>query len=152
MHLLDLDKAYISFEHYDKIKKYTCYAGDIVIGTLGVPNLRACIIPTDIEKAINKADCVHFIPNKHYLNTVFACSYINHPTTLSLAQDSIHGQTRPRISMGQVANLPIFLPPLPLQEEFAAFVEKVNRSKESLQTTLSSLQAVKKSILQSIFA
>ena len=54
----DDDKAYISEDHYQTLSKYTCFPDDIVIGTLGTPNLRACIIPKSVEKSINKADCI----------------------------------------------------------------------------------------------
>lgn len=148
---IDIDSVYVSLGHYAKIKKYTCHAGEIVIGTLGVPNLRACIIPRHIEKAINKADCVHFIPDKNILNSFFACCYLNQPATLSLAEGSIHGQTRSRISMSQVANLPIFLPPLPLQEEFAAFVQQVDKSKSTLQQSLEKLELNYKALMQTYF-
>ena len=126
---LDEDKAYISEEHYATLKKYTCHAGEIVIGTLGEPNLRACLIPDDIAVSINKSDCVHFIPKTELLNNIYACAYLNTEGALQLAQRSLHGQTRSRIAMSQVAALPIMLPPLALQNEFAAFVEQADKSK-----------------------
>ena len=126
---LDEDKAYISEEHYATLKKYTCHAGEIVIGTLGEPNLRACLIPDDIAVSINKSDCVHFIPKTELLNNIYACAYLNTEGTLQLAQGSLHGQTRSRIAMSQVAALPIMLPPLTLQNKFAAFVEQIDKSK-----------------------
>ncbi len=126
---IDKDKSYIPSEHYEKLKKYTCRTGEIVIGTLGEPNLRACRIPDYIDIAVNKADCVHFIPNDKILNVTFACQYINCPETLSLASSMVHGQTRTRISSGQIAELPIYLPPLDLQQQFAAFVEQTDKSK-----------------------
>ena len=126
---IDKDKAYVSVRHYEAIKKYTCRAGDIVIGTLGEPNLRACLIPPSIPVAINKADCVHYIPQDVLLNKIFVCVYLNMPAALSLASGMIHGQTRARISSGQIAKLPIYLPPRALQNEFAAFIEQLDKSK-----------------------
>ena len=133
---IDADKAFIPLKHYEKLKKYTCRAGDVVIGTLGEPNLRACIVPEYIERAINKADCVHFVPDENKVNGLFVCHYLNQPETLVLAGGSIHGQTRARISMSQVALLSIFLPPLSLQTQFAAFVEQADKSKFAGQLTL----------------
>ena len=126
---VDNDRAFVSLQHYETIKKYTCRGGDIVIGTLGEPNLRACLIPNYIHVAINKADCVHYVPNDIFLNKIFVCFYLNIPATLSLASGMIHGQTRSRISSGQIAKLPIILPPLSLQNEFAAFIEQLDKSK-----------------------
>ena len=128
-YFLDNDKAYIDIDHYDKIKKYTCHAGDIVIGTLGEPNLRACLIPDDIEIAINKADCVHYIPKEELLDKRFVCAFINSPSTLEMAIGDVHGNTRQRISSGQLAKLPIIIPPMTLQKEYAIFSDQADKSK-----------------------
>ena len=145
------DQSYISEEHYEKLKKYTCRAGDVIIGTLGEPNLRACLVPETIEYAINKADCVHYIPRPEMLNKRFVCQYINCPETLSLASGMVHGQTRSRISSGQLAEMPIFIPPMELQEQFAAFVEQTDKSKLAVQKSLEELEILKKSLMQQYF-
>ncbi|GAJ00414.1 unnamed protein product, partial [marine sediment metagenome] len=46
------DKAYISEEHYETIKKHTCKRGDVLVATLGDPNVRACKFPIFLDKAI----------------------------------------------------------------------------------------------------
>lgn len=129
----DTDRAYISNEHYKTLKRYTCNPGEIVIATLGEPNLRACIIPDYIKLSINKADCIHVIPKSDLLNPVFVCSYFNSTQVLHLATSDIHGTTRARIAGGQVANFPVFLPPIKLQEEFAAIVRQADKSKYYVQ-------------------
>lgn len=148
---LDSDKAFIPMEHYETLKKYTCLPGDVVIGTLGEPNLRACILPEHVEIAINKADCVHFVPDISKVVSCFVCEYINQPATLAIAGDSIHGQTRARISMSQVAALPIYVPPLDLQTRFADFVRQADKSKVGLQNGLDTLQRLYKSLTQKCF-
>ncbi len=148
---IDKDKAFISQQYYQKLKKYTCKAGEIVIGTLGEPNLRACIIPEKVNVAINKADCVHYIPKKDILNTIFVCQYINTPAILDFASDKIHGQTRMRISSGQVAQIPIYLPPLPLQNQFAGIVQQVDKSKVQIQQGLEKLETLRKARMQEYF-
>ena len=145
---VDNDKTYISKQHYEKLRKYICKAGEIVIGTLGEPNLRACLVPQNIEYAINKADCVHYIPNSKILNTNFVCHYINCPETLLLASGMVHGQTRSRISSGQLAEIPIFIPPLDLQNQFAAFVEQTDKSKYLNEKSIDFCRRLEKSIRQ----
>ena len=147
----DEDRSYISPEHYATIKKYTCRAGEIVIATLGDPNLRACIVPDHIEYGVNKSDCVHYIPKAEILNNQFVCQYINCPETLSLASGMVHGQTRSRISSGQLADLPIYLPPMDLQQQFAAFVEQTDKSKLEIQKSLEKFETLKKALMQKYF-
>ena len=95
--------------------------------------MRACLIPDNIPLAINKADCVHYIPRPELLDKRFVCAFINSPATLEMAIGDIHGNTRQRISSGQLAKLPIIIPPMALQQEYAAFVEQSDKSKYLLQ-------------------
>ena len=148
---VDEDKSYIPETHYELLKKYTCRSGEIVIGTLGEPNLRACIIPDEIGIAVNKADCVHYIPKPELLDTQFVCQYINCPETLLLAQGMIHGQTRSRVSSGQIAEMPIFVPPISLQKQFSAFVSQVSKSKSAVQKSLGETQLLFDSLMQEYF-
>ena len=148
----DEDQSYISQEHYETIKKYTCRSGEIVIATLGDPNLRACIIPDHIDYGVNKSDCVHYVPKTEILNNQFVCQYINCPETLSLASGMVHGQTRSRISSGQLADLPIYLPPMDLQQQFATLVEQIDKSKFEIQKSLEKLETLKKALMQKYFS
>ena len=122
---LDEDKAFISEQHFSSLKKHKCIPGDVLIGTLGDPNLRACILPQHICVALNKADCIQLRPNLDIATPEYICSFLNTPAALALASSFIHGQTRSRISMGQLRDLPIAIPPLSLQKRFS---EIFNRS------------------------
>ncbi len=123
--LVDDDKAYISEEHFSELSKHQCLPGDVIVGTLGDPNLRAIILPPSIPQALNKADCVQIRVNPKICNNQFVCWLLNMPQTLQLASGMIHGQTRARINMGRLAELAVPIPPLSLQEEFARVVARV---------------------------
>jgi type I restriction enzyme S subunit len=135
-YFLDDDKAYVSLEHYEKIKKYTCKSGEIIIGTLGEPNLRACIIPEYVGYAINKADCVHYIPNPEYLDTAFVVGFLNSPIVLNYALGDAHGNTRQRISSGQISKMPIIIPPMELQKQYAVIIQQTDKSKFNFQIAI----------------
>jgi len=126
--MIDNDQSYVSREHFEAVlSRHRCVPGDVIIGTMGEPNLRAMILPASVGEAMNKADCVQFRPNKSFVNSAFVCWLLNMPGTLTLASGSILGQTRSRISMGRVAELQLPIPPLPLQEKFASIVQKFER-------------------------
>ena len=118
-------------------------SGEIIIGTLGEPNLRACLVPDYIDIAINKADCVHYIPKNEILHNTFTCQYINCPRTLLIASSMAHGQTRSRISSGQIAELPIYIPPIDLQTQFADFVTQTDKSKFYTRKIIKLIRRVK---------
>ena len=149
---LDTNKAYVSEEHHRKVlKKNTCLPGDVLIGTLGEPNLRACILPDYIPIAINKADCVLCKPNDKKITARYLTAVINNPGTLSLASRSMRGQTRIRMSMGQVAMLKIAVPPLTLQQQFAIVIDQIERQKAFAQQQNTASEDLFQRLLQDSF-
>lgn len=127
---LDNDRAFIAEDHYSTLSNHDCRPGDILIGTLGEPNLRACIQPNNLPRALNKADCIQFRPAPDLADPIWACWLLNVPGTLALAASLARGQTRTRIAMGRLRNLKVPVPPLDLQRRFAAQAESVNASRD----------------------
>ena len=124
---IDEDKAFISSSHFADLAKHECVPGDVLIGTLGDPNLRACLLPPSIPLALNKADCVQARVDEKRSNRDYVRWLLNIPSTIHLAPGMAHGETRTRISMGQLAVLPVPVPPLPLQQKFADIVRRFER-------------------------
>jgi type I restriction enzyme, S subunit len=146
------DAKFVGIQHYQNVlKKYTCFSGDIVIATLGSPNLRACIIPQHIEKAINKADCVLCRVNPNIVNNIYVSHLINQPGFLSMAQLFMHGQTRIRISSGQLANMLISIPPLNLQNQFAQIVTNIESQKSLVKQNLQQSEELFNALVQKAF-
>ena len=125
-HFNDRDQAFISVEHFQSLRKHECVPGDVLIGTLGDPNLRATIQPEWLDAAINKADCVQLRPNPTRVTAEYVVALINHPSTMMLASGLVLGQTRSRISMGRLRTLRLPIPPIELQRLFANRVQEVH--------------------------
>jgi type I restriction enzyme S subunit len=142
-YLIDNDRAYIAPEHFEILSKHECLPGDVLVGTLGDPNLRACVLPPQFGKALNKADCVQIRPKKGIAVNEFICWLLNLPSTLSMASGMISGQTRSRISMGRLAKLRVPVPFVALQKEFAARVSEIR--------TIQAEQAVSRHRLDDLF-
>ncbi|MGP0594671.1 restriction endonuclease subunit S [Nitrospira sp. T9] len=148
----DSDKAYVSQRHYeDVLKKYTCIPGDVLIGTMGDPNIRACLLPESIPIAINKADCVLCRVNPNYLSPYYILGLLNNPGALNLVSNLLHGQTRTRVSMGQLAKLEIAIPPIELQKQFSVIVERVESLKIRYQQSLTDLESLYGALSQKAF-
>jgi len=139
---LNDDVAFISEDHFAKLRKHECLPGDVLVGTLGDPNLRACIQPDWLPVALNKADCVQIRPDPRIATSQFLCTLLNQPATERMAQDLMHGQTRVRISMGRLRNLSVPLPALALQREFARRTVSVEKQKAKLCSSLSKLEVL----------
>ena len=126
------DQSFVSYEKYEQLNRYKCSPGEIVIATLGSPILRACLVPDSCDPSIHKADCMYYEVDRDRLVPTFAMCVINHPSMLRRAAADVHGQTRGRINSTQTGALPMILPPLALQQEFASFVAEVDKSRFNL--------------------
>jgi len=139
---LGADAAYISEDHFRNLKKHECLPGDVLVGTLGDPNLRACIQPRWLSVALNKADCVQIRPDERTATSEFVCFLLNQPGTQRMAQDLMHGQTRIRISMGRLRSLAIPVPPIGLQRDFTQQVAAMETLKTAHRAALAQLDAL----------
>ena len=145
------DQSYVSYEKFESLRKYECIPGEVVIATLGDPILRACIVPDFGVPSIHKADCMYYETNKEMVLPVFAMCAINQPSMLQRALLDSHGQTRARINSTQAGNLPMILPPMDLQQEFADFAAQVDKSRFLAQQQIEKLQMLYDSLAQDYF-
>jgi type I restriction enzyme, S subunit len=126
------DAAYISEEHFASLPRNHCRPGDVLIGTLGDPNLRACILPDNIDRALNKADCLLFRCNRDIATAEYVCGLLNCESLMQSASGLALGQTRLRVSMGRLKELTVPAPPLAEQQRFTDFCTRLNRERAAL--------------------
>lgn len=139
---IDDDVAYVAEEHFKRLAKHECRPGDVLIATLGDPNLRACVQPDSVPVALNKADCVQLRPQSGVACSAYVCALLNHPSTVRMAQGLMHGQTRIRVSMGQLRHLQVPVPPFELQLVFAARTASVGALRQRCTTAFSAMDAL----------
>jgi len=92
-----------------------------------------------------------FRVNPKLANQYYISHLLNQDGFLSLATSYIHGQTRARISSGQLAIISIPVPPLELQTQFAQIVEKTEALKAYYQSSLQELENLYDSLSQRAF-
>ena len=115
---------YVTAEKYNELRRFECCSGDILMscsGTMG----ELYQLPEDCERGIiNQALC-KFTLNERILPIVFL-SYMRE-TIGNLETKGSGIQNIAAVSY--VKAMPINLPPLHVQEQFAAFVQQVDKSK-----------------------
>ncbi|MGH3438582.1 MAG: restriction endonuclease subunit S [Sciscionella sp.] len=122
---IDADRAFISPEHFAQLTRHECRPGDVLVGTLGDPNLRACVQPDWLDVALNKADCVQVRVDPSHATPKFVSALFNATGTLRRANALVLGQTRSRISMGRLRDLKVPVPPISLQLDFDEHIRHV---------------------------
>ena len=120
-------------------------AGSMLIGMYDTAAFKMGILKRDSSS--NQA-CACITPNT---NVNILWLYHNlHIMKVSFLQKRI-GVRQKNLNLGMIKSLAIPLPPLPLQQQFAAFVKKVDKSKLAVKQSLEKLETLKKSLMQQYF-
>ncbi len=147
------DLAHITDEQAKQLDNVTIEENDVFINITGASVARSCIVPKHILPArVNQhvaiIRCITSMLNPVFTNNMF----LNHSFKGQLLDiGETGGATRQAITKQQLESLEIILPPLELQNQFAAFVEQTDKSKLAIQKSLDWLETLKKSLMQKYF-
>lgn len=148
-------KSFVSEEKYLSIKNHTVYSGDIIFSSFISDEIRVVVLPSNINKAINKADCFCIRVNKKLFNNYFISYFLSTKTTFNQLVNKIHGATRPRINTTQLKNC--FIPYCSLNEQLIIIQEiesrfsLANKLEEVTNECLQKIEVLKQSILRKAF-
>ena len=140
----------ISEDDYKKIcERSKVDRGDIImpmIGTVGKP----VIVNAEPMFAIKNVALIKFTPDSLvtniYIKTLLESDYFDRAVL-----DKIRGGTQKFIALGDIRKLEIILPDLKHQQCFSAFVERVDKQKQTVQQSLEKLELMKKALMQEFF-
>ena len=88
---------------------------------------------------------------KEIINPVYFRCVINNPDTKKQFSSSIKGIGVPNLHLGEIKKTKILLPPIELQNDFAAFVQQIDKSKFTVQKSLEKAETLYKSLMQEYF-
>ena len=139
---------YITEEKYEQLKRYTVHSDDVIITLMGTVG-RSAIIPEEFPKAINTKHLACLTLNKNIADPHFICyAFQHHPILLEQLNSQSKGAVMDGLNLTIIKRLQLALPPLKLQNQFAAFVQQVDKSKFELQRTIDGLESTYKSLLR----
>ena len=123
--------------------------GDIImpmIGTVGKP----VIVDIEPNFAIKNVSLIKFKADSRVLNT-YIRALLQSDYFDDAVLSKVRGGTQKFISLGDIRKLEVLVPPMELQEQFAAFVEQTDKSKLTIQQSLDKLETLKKALMQEYF-
>lgn len=144
----------VYWEDDDTLSRYKMYPGDLVMsltGTVGKDDYgNVCILGNDYDvyylnqrnAKLKLCDTL----NKYYLSMLLKFEPIKKKLT-----GVSRGVRQANISNKDILNLIVPIPQIGLQEQFAAFVEQVDKSKFEIKQSLEKLELLKKSLMQKYF-
>ncbi len=137
-------------EDYKKINQRSkVEIGDILmpmIGTVGNP----VIVNVEPDFAIKNVALIKFKEDSMVLNS-FVKALLESDYFDNAVISKVRGGTQKFISLGDIRNLEICLPPLNRQEQFEEFIEQVDKSKVAVQKSLEETQKLFDSLMQDYF-
>jgi len=137
-------------EDYNKINQRSKVdVGDILmpmIGTVGKP----VIVDSQKKFAIKNVALIKFRENSAVVNSfikvLLESDYFDREVI-----NKVRGGTQKFISLGDIRKLNFCLPPIKLQNQFAAFVNEIDKSKSAVKKALDETQLLFDSLMQEYF-
>ena len=139
---------YISEEDYIAINKRSQVDdGDIImamIGTIGNP----IIVKLEEHKfCIKNVALIKFF-NDSLVSNKYVHSLLNNESYLTFIKSQNKGGTQKFVALGTIRKLPIPIPPLSHQQQFAQRIELIEKQKAEVQRTISDLETLLASRMQ----
>ena len=137
-----------------EIEQYRLMPDDILMTEGGDPDKvgRGAIIKMPLKNSIHQNHIFRVRLNEQEILPDFLAEYLQHQKAkryfLGCAKQTTGIAS---INMRQLRALPTLVPPLSLQKQFAAFVERVDQQKQTVQQSLEKLELMKKALMQEYF-
>ena len=113
------------------------------------PNLNKVALPA--FEGLCSADAYPILPNRKNCNRVFLATAMRSEYFLEYILQFSSRTNLPKVNRKEIAGFRMPLPPLPLQNQFAAFVEQIDKSKVVVQKALDEAQLLFDSLMQQYF-
>ncbi len=142
---------YIPEEEFVKrIQRKKPEKGDVVYTREGAILGIAAIIDRECNVALGQRSML-LSPNKNKCTSEFLCVAMNCDSFLDNALKGVAGSASPHINVGDIKTFNMIMPPIELQNQFAAFVHQTDKSKLAVKKSLEKLETLKKALMQQYF-
>lgn len=142
---------YITTEDYETlIKRTPIELGDILLTTVGSYGNPA-IVRSEQEFCFQR-HIAYMKPKREIVNSTYLHSALLNSKVKAQIEVKVKGVAQKTLNLSELKTIWVNLPPLSLQNEFSAFVERVNEQKAQLKKSLELLDLNHKSLMQKCFS
>jgi type I restriction enzyme S subunit len=147
---IDLTKASYVEEKFNEIEPRSILKkGDILTNIVGASIGRTALFDLDVVANINQAVCILRIEHS-FINKAYLLNLMNSNLALKLMSDNSFAPGRANLSMGDIANFPIPLPPLSEQKRIVAEIEKQFTKTKQLKEHITQNQQATEQLLKAL--
>ena len=144
-------EKYISEQTYAELYKRTpIEIGDLLLSTVGSYGHPA-IVEND-KKFLFQRHIAYLKPKTDLLDSVYFHGTLLSPDAQKQIEERVRGIAQKTLNLSEIRKIKIPVPPLALQQQFAAFVQQIDKSKFTVQKSLKKAETLYKSLMQQYFA
>ena len=143
--------TYITEEKDALLRNGKLCRGDVVLTTRGtIGNLAFYDTSVPYENIRINSGMVILRMNKQVVSEIFFIEQFKMQLD-SIKSRIASGSAQPQLPIWTMNKIEMILPPIELQNQFAAFVERVSQQKQTVQQSLEKLELMKKALMQEYF-
>ena len=141
----------ITKEHYDRL---SCDETKPKLGDLLMPSIcnkgQVWMVDTDEPFYYKDGRVLCISPNRKLFNCKYLEQFMREKTLVEYPKLG-SGSTFAEFKIFLLKDIEVLIPPIELQDQFAAFVEQIDKSKFEIQKSLEKLETLKKALMQKYF-
>jgi type I restriction enzyme S subunit len=135
--------------HEKIIKRCNPEENDIIMTTTGTIG-NVAIVPKAVPFSMDRGITLMKL-DKSYVHPVFIMWLLRFDAMQNIMNANVHASAIGHLFLNKVEQLPVIVPKLELQNQFAAFVAQVDKSKVAAQKMLDEAQLLFDSLMQEYF-
>ena len=113
----------ISFKHFETIDRSEVRSGDIVIAKIGAQYGKSSILPYIDKRAVVSGNSLKLTVNQAVVDVNFVNWFLVNLKSLGVIEDIVNATAQPALSLGELNNLPMLIPPLKEQQFIVKYLE-----------------------------
>ena len=134
----------------DKYKSKKLEANDILVTRTGYPGI-ACVVPQKYAGSQTFTTLIIRLKKGTNASSCYICHYINSSHGKKYVSGTKVGVAQQNFGAKVLAKMPVIVPPIELQNQFATFVARIDQQKQTVQQSLEKLELMKKALMQEYF-
>ena len=146
---MDVETRYIDKPKYEELKRFSIHGGDIIVscrGTIG----ETYIVPLNAPLGIMHPSIMKIRVKDSIYNRVFFDFLLQEKLKQHETQANGSG-VKMAVTASALGKEEFIVPSILFQNQFAAFVERVDQQKQTVQQSLEKLELMKKALMQEYF-
>ena len=145
----DADWVYFTEEGHKINQKSIVHSNDVLVVRSGAPGT-ACVVTKEYD-GYNAIDIIIAHPDNDRINSVFLAVFTNMPHGMNQIREKTGGAAQQHFNISGYKALRLMVPPIELQNQFAAFVAQIDKSKAVIQKSLDETQTLFDCLMQKYF-